>query len=94
MPRVASDLVVAELGAAGDRWNDADQITVLDGGVVFIEITDVFIVEIHIDEAAQLTVVAKEMILEVGVLVDEALEQLADSTAGDIDLGLLVGIRT
>src|SRR5262245_5763549 len=66
MPAIARYLIVAQLHAgkcfltrcyvaACDRRDDTDDITVLERGFIVLQIADVFVVNIHIDEIAELS---------------------------------------
>ncbi len=47
--------------AARDGWNNADRISIFRRCIFLREITNILIVHIHVNEAAQLAVFGKEM---------------------------------
>src|SRR5689334_10554701 len=61
-----------------DARNDRHGIPRLDRGLALCQLSDVAIVDIHVHEAAQATVLREQMSLERGVLAGEPLQQLAD----------------
>lgn len=78
-------------GAAGDGGHDRDLIVGLDRRVEAIDVTDVLVLDIDVDEAADLPVI-EELLTETGVLVDQRGEDLADGRAVGVDLAGAVGV--
>src|SRR5437763_970892 len=70
---------------SGDTRNDRHGVSRLDGRVALRQVPDVAIVHVHVDEAAQAAVVGKQVAFEPGVLAREALEQLADVAAFQLE---------
>ena len=64
---------------------------VLSGGLLAIEMADVLVVDVHVDEAAQLAVVVVQVTAEIAVFRDERLEQLSNGAAVDFHDILPVG---
>ncbi len=59
---------------------------------VFFQIADVFVVQIHVDEAAQLAFVVKELLAQVGELRGQRAQHFADGRAGQLHRIVLVGV--
>ena len=57
-----------------------------------MEVADVFVVQVHVDEGAELAVVVIEVTAQVGVLGDESAKGFADGRAFDFNRGLLASI--
>src|SRR5256714_7899798 len=70
---------------SSDTRNDRDGVSRLDGRVALRQVPDVAIVHVHVDEAAQAAVLRKQVALEPGVLAREALQQLADVSAFQLE---------
>ena len=81
-------------GAAGDGGDDGECIGRLGGGGLFFrEVADVFIVQVEVDEGAELAVVREEVALELGVRAGELVEGGGDGGRVDLHRGLLCGER-
>ena len=74
---VAQDLVLRKRGLlvgqrrhrpAGDAGHDRDRVAILHRRRVLLHVADVFVVQIHVDEAAQLAFIVIEMAPEFRVL--------------------------
>ncbi len=79
--------------AARDRRDDAHRVAGLHRRLLLLQIPDVFVVDVDVDEAAQLALIVVEMRFQPGVLRRQVREQLADGLAFDIDGVFLVGER-
>ena len=79
--------------AAGDRRNDADGVDRLDRRLFLLQIADVFVVDVDVDEAAQLALLVVQVRLQPTVLARQIGEQLADCRARGVNGVLLVGVR-
>ena len=77
--------------AAGDRRDDAQRVAGLHRRLLAIEVADVFVVQVDVDEAAQLALVVVEVLLQPFVSRRQLSEQLADGGAVDFDDVLLAG---
>src|SRR2546421_13080627 len=77
--------------AAGNRGHDRQGLLVCDGGVGAGEEADVFVVEEHVDEAADLARVVKQSLVEPRMRGVQRLEHLADRRSLDGDLGVAAG---
>src|SRR5262249_3707388 len=78
--------------AAGYRRDDADLVLLFDRGVFFLQVADVFVVDVDVDEAAQLAVGVEEMFPQIGKLRDQFVERFADLRRFDRDRRLALGI--
>src|ERR1700733_8777618 len=73
-------------GAAGDGGDDGEVGGVGDGGVFLGgEVADVVVVEVDVDEGAELALGGEEVLAELGVGGGELGEHCADGRAGDGD---------
>ena len=70
--------------AAGDGRDDADLVLRLDLGVEVVEVADVLVVDVDVDEPAQLGAV-EDPLLQAGMLLEDLAEDLADGRAGRLD---------
>src|ERR1700690_4542572 len=75
-----------------NRRHYRNVITVFHRGCVLLQVADVFVVEVHVDEGAELAVVVIKMTAQVGVLGDESAEGLADGRAADVNSRLFPGV--
>src|SRR4051812_44925466 len=80
------------MSAAGDRGQDRHLRPVRDLGLEAVAEPDVLAAYVHVDEAAQLAVVA-DPLAQVAVAVEEGVEDLADGGAVDLGLRLALGDR-
>ena len=99
VPAVAGDFVLGKLRgfgghvevgvvedrAAGDGGHEHDLVAVLAAGRGHGVAADVVVVEIDVDEVADIAVVVEEMTLEFRVLGDECVHHLTDRGAGYLD---------
>jgi hypothetical protein len=70
----------------GNRRDDGEFVGCSDrGGFFFGKITKIFVVEIDVDEGAELALVAEELLLQIGILGGEVGEDLSDGCTGDGD---------
>src|SRR5579859_1754787 len=77
------------LTAAGDGWDDGEFVVVGGfGGFLAGQIADVVVVEVDVDEGAQLAVGGVEVLAEVGICGDQLGQSLADGVSGNV-YGLL-----
>jgi len=84
--------VCVALTAPGDRRHYGNGITLFDGGGVFLQVTNVLIVEVNVNEGAKLAVVGIEVAAEIGMLVYEGGEGVGYRTSLHLDRRLLPGI--
>src|ERR1700704_1427096 len=52
-------------GTSGDGWHDADGVAVLCWRIFFCQITNIFVVYVYVDEAAQLAFFGEQMFAQV-----------------------------
>jgi hypothetical protein len=79
-------------GAARHRRDDADRVAGLERRGLFLQIADVFVVDVHVDEAAQLSFAGVQMRAQVAELRREIRERLADGRAGHLHGVRLAGV--
>ena len=72
----------AKLAAAGDRWDEHDLVAILEGVGFAAEEADVFVVDVDVDEAAQLA----GFVLDLGGERGEVLVDVGD------ERGQIVGV--
>ena len=108
VPAVALDLVVgqrrqlrrrrfgrsAHRRAAGNGRDDADHVTVLERGALLLQVPDVIVVDVDVDEVAQLAIVAVQMSLQLAMLRRQRGQDVADGRTVRLDSILLSGVRT
>ena len=83
---------LAATTAAGDGRDDGELVGGGDGGGFFGgEIADVVVVEVEVDEGAEVAFGGEEVLLHGGVCGDEGGEAFGDGGGGDGDGLLLVG---
>src|SRR5579863_866264 len=68
---------------AGDGGDDADGVAVFGGSSLFREVTDVFVVDVDIDEAAQLSIFGEEVLAQIAELRCESAEGFANGAGAD-----------
>src|SRR5262245_872527 len=71
--------------AAGYRRDDADLVLLFDRGVFFLQVADVFVVDVDVDEAAQLAAGVEEVFPQIGKLSGQFVERFADLRRFDRD---------
>ena len=76
-----------------DRRDDADGVARLHRRLLFLQIPDVFVVHVHVDEAAQASLLVVQMPLQAPVLRRQVDEKLADRVPLGIDRVLLIRVR-
>ena len=97
VPAVALDLIPAEVQAfrsrldgrkvaAGDGGHDAHHVTFLHRGPVFLQIADILVVDIDVDEVADLPLLVQQVWLELGKMTDQSVDHLAHGIAGQFHL--------
>src|SRR5579864_7983464 len=69
--------------AAGDGGDDADGVAVFGGSGFFREVTDVFVVDVDIDETAELSLFGEEVLLQIAELRCESAQCFADGAGAD-----------
>ena len=77
--------------AAGDGGDDADLVAVFERGLAVLEETDVLLVDVDVDEAADLAFFIDEAFLDSGEAGLELVDGLADVGGVDFDQLLVVG---
>ena len=85
---------VLESDAACHRRNDADRVARRDRRLLLLQVADVFVVQVDVDEAAQLALIVVQVRLQAGVLRRQIGQQLADRCAVGLDRVLLIGVRS
>src|SRR6266849_8195488 len=70
--------------SSSNRGHDADGIAILGGSIFFGQITNVFVVYIHVHEAAQFAVVGEEMLAPIAKFRGQASQGLADRSRLDL----------
>ena len=88
--RKSSDLQSSS--ASSDRRHYGNGITVFDRGGFFLQVADVFVIEVDIDESAQFAIVGVEMPTQVGMPRHETRKRIGDGIALHLYRGLLSGI--
>src|SRR5258705_5588395 len=78
---------------AGDGGDDGDLVARLERGLGALEKADVFLVDVEVDEAADLTAIVNEALLEARVLLLEVLDEAAHGVGGRLHLRLALGER-
>src|SRR5205085_12625889 len=86
--------VTLRSAATGDRGHDGDAVAGLDGGVLLLQMTDIFVVHVDVDEGAQCAIAAIEVAANIGMLGCQTGEGFADGAAANLDGGLAAGIGT
>src|SRR5437867_423091 len=76
-----------------DGRNDADGVAGRDRGLLFLQVANVLVIQIHIDEASQLALLVVEMRLETRMLPRQVREQLADGCTVGFHRLLLIRVR-
>ena len=79
---------------AGHRRDDADRVAGLERRLILLQVADVFVVDVDVDEAAQLAFVVEQMLLQAAKPRRQVCKQLADGRAVELDDVELVGERT
>ena len=79
--------------AARHRRDDADRVARLHRRLLLLQVPDVLVVDVDVDEAAQLALLVVQVRLQPGVLRRQVGEQLADGRAVGVDGVLLIGVR-
>src|ERR1700688_3818588 len=69
--------------SAGDRRNDADRVPIFGRRILLGQVTNVFVVHIHIHEAPQLAIFSEEMFAQITKLHGQLSEGFADSLGGN-----------
>ncbi len=95
MTAVAQDFVFREFGgrwfgrrgygATGDARDDRHGVAILHRGGVLFQIADVFVVQIDVDEAAQLAFIVEELTAQIRVVGGEGGQHFAYGRAGQLD---------
>ncbi len=91
MTRVV-ELQTIDLAASGDRRHDGDIITILHRRSIFLQVTDVFVVEIDVDESAQFAIIGIEMAAQIGMLGHQFGQRRTDRFGIEFDRGVLSSI--
>src|SRR5258708_30789742 len=83
-PPLSPAATTQQIASSGYRGHDADGVAVLGGSIFFGQITNVFVVYIHVHEAAQFAIVGEEMLAQIAKFRGQASQRLADR--GGLDL--------
>jgi hypothetical protein len=67
-------------------------ITVANGGRLLLQVANVFVIQVNIDERAQLAVFSVEMAPEIGMIGDEPAQGFSDGRTFHVNRRLLAGI--
>src|SRR5215217_804526 len=84
----------SSVSSPGDGRNNADRVARGHRRLLSLQVPDIFVVQIDVDEAAQLALLVVQMRLETGMFFCEVGQQLADRGTGRLDGVLLIGVRT
>src|SRR5205823_3786285 len=79
---------------ARNARNNADDIVRRQGSGFLVHITNVLLVHIDVDEAAQLAIVREQVAAQTGMQPGERAESLGNGGAGNFYFGILPGIGT
>src|SRR6187551_3040994 len=79
--------------ATGHRRQDDDGVAVLHGRAQAVEDPNVLVVEVDVDVAVEVAVLAEELLTGGGVLGGEGAQDLAHVGTRGLDLGLTAGMR-
>ena len=79
--------------AAGDAGTIEIVSPSFDRRRVLVQVADVFVVQVDVDEAAQLAFIVEELLAQVGILRGQRGQHFADGGAGELD-GILLARRT
>jgi hypothetical protein len=77
--------------ATSDGRDEQDAVAVLDGAGFAAEEADVFVVEIYVQELANLALVVTDVATEVGKFGGQLIQGLGNRDGTTIDFGLAVG---
>ena len=75
--------------ASGDTGHNRDGVAILHRRAFFFQIADVFVVEIHIDEAPQLAFIVVKLSAKILVLTGQLRQDFADGSAAQFHCVLL-----
>src|SRR5580700_4754856 len=78
--------------AAGYGGDDANCVAVFGRRVFFCQITDVFVVDVDVDEAAKLAVFGKQVFAQIAELRGQVTESFADGRGGEFGGVALAGV--
>src|SRR5688500_20324159 len=81
-------MMPAASAASGDGGHDGDDVGVLERGLLAFEEADVLLVDVDVDEAAELPAVVDEPLLEPGELALEGGDHVVYRLAGGPHLGI------
>src|SRR2546421_12521823 len=81
----------ARLPAAGDSGDDGQVVVLADRGLQPLTEPDVGVVQVDVDDLAQLSAAVVEAIAKTGIAGLEIVERLGDGAAVHLDLGLALG---
>jgi hypothetical protein len=87
-------VVKCRSAAAGHGRQDHDRVVLGHGGIEAVKNPHVFIVEVNVDEAVQLTLFREDLRLRLRVGSDQGFEHGADALALEFNLGLTTGVLT
>src|ERR1700734_1144985 len=79
-------------GASGDRRHNRNVITFAHRSCFLLQVTDVFIVDIQVDESAQLAFVRVKMPPHIGMLRHQCIHGFSDRGRGNLHRGLFPNI--
>src|SRR5512146_2865476 len=79
--------------AAGDRRHDGHLVPLLERGLLALEEPDVLLVDVDVDEAADLTALLHEAVPHAGILTLQISDQVGDGVGRHLDLGRALGHR-
>jgi hypothetical protein len=89
-----ADYLARNVLAAGDGRDEQDTVTVFDGAGFAAEEADVFIVEINVEELANLALVVADVAAEIGKFSGQLIQGFGDCDGATVHLGLAVGEAT
>src|SRR5260370_928680 len=91
MVSVEPQQTVTGRAAGRDGRHDGDLVALLERRGGALQEPDVFLVDVDVDEAAQLAAVLDQALLEAGELALERLDQVGDGGGVGLDLGRALG---
>jgi hypothetical protein len=85
------DYVAGDVLAASDGRNQQNVVAILDGAGFPAEETDVFVIEVHVQELANLSLIIANVTAEVGKFGGQLIQGFGNRYGATIDFGLATG---
>jgi hypothetical protein len=89
--RQPGDYLARDVLATGDGRDQQDAVAILDGAGFAAEEADVFVVEIHVEELANLALVVADVAAEVGKFGGQLVQCFSNRDGATVDFRLAVG---